>query len=362
MDEQSIRLGEALANIGIDLTIEEINNIQDQIAKDLIVAAIEYKNIVQSTQEYLLEVQILLKNFRKYQLELKKDNPDIKLNAIESYKKERQKITSKLADNRLKQLYNASFIFQEKLNEALGQTIKTIFVFEGKNGPELREISSKDLIYFDYDKNGNLIARYKNLTKELQKQFGRLNEDLKFNEENTAKAQGLKNTYQEVVKRFNIARKECKWNVVLWKITNEWEGYSVSSRGDIKEAYANFVIINNLTPTFLEDMEINVKNYIVEGVAKVDATSGMLEGDISKGGVEYAIKSVGATTLGLSQLKEIADQIILGRGTFGKQKLEKIKENLKKDSQLRNKAINQVQSNIDELVKQLKGNGVVTIN
>lgn len=363
MDEQSIKLGEAIINIGINLTVEEINDIQDQIAKDLIIAAIEYKNIVQSTQEYLLGVQELLKAFRRYQLELKEEYGDnIKLNAIEKYREKRQQITTMLADDKLKKLYEASFIFQEKLNKALGQTVKTIFVFEGKDGPELREISSKDLIYFDYDKNGNIVARYKNLTQGLQEKFGRLEEDSKFNEENAVKAQGLKNTYQEVVKRFNIARKKCKWNVVLWKITKDWEGYSVSSRGDIKEAYANFVIINDLTPTFVKDMENNVRDYIIEGVAKVDATSGMLEGDISKDGVEYAVKSVGATTLGLSQLKEIADQIISGQGTFGKQKLQKIKESLQRDPQLRNKAINQVQSNIDELVEQLKENGIVIVN
>jgi O-succinylbenzoate synthase len=59
-------------------------------------------------------------------------------------------------------------------------------------------------------------------------------------------------------------------------------------------------------------------------VSQVDNISGLLQGDVSKDGIEYGIKSAGASTLGLAQMKKLAQEILATPG-FDKNKLLEVK-------------------------------------
>jgi hypothetical protein len=94
--------------------------------------------------------------------------------------------------------------------------------------------------------------------------------------------------------------------------------------GDINEAYVSFAMLNNEIPTFQEEMEENVEDYMTDttsGVGVVDNVSGLLQGDVSVNGIEYAVKSAGASTLGLKQVIELATTIKNKSGRYTEEEL-----------------------------------------
>ena len=89
------------------------------------------------------------------------------------------------------------------------------------------------------------------------------------------------------------------------------------------------MLLNNETPTFDNGVERNVEDYMmdhVSDVGQVDSISGLLQGDVSKDGIEYAIKSAGASALGLSQVEALARKIVNQAGQY---KLEDLKQQQK---------------------------------
>jgi len=78
----------------------------------------------------------------------------------------------------------------------------------------------------------------------------------------------------------------------------------VNKQGDIKEAYASVILDRQINSTKLfnnEKLDNNVHSFMEE-VSKVDNESGLLKGDVTVGQIEYAIKGVAASTLGIRQI------------------------------------------------------------
>ena len=73
----------------------------------------------------------------------------------------------------------------------------------------------------------------------------------------------------------------------------------------------------------------------MEEVAKVDNESGLLKGDVTVGQIEYAIKGVQASTLGLTQVIQIA-QTILSKTTYIRKDLQEQKKEFHKRTGTRN--------------------------
>jgi hypothetical protein len=80
-------------------------------------------------------------------------------------------------------------------------------------------------------------------------------------------------------------------------------------------------------------MEQNIDDYMRE-VGNVDSASGLLQGDVTVGNIEYAIKSANASIPGLAQFGKFAKEILADG--FDIQKLEEKKEILRKRGRLRN--------------------------
>jgi len=88
----------------------------------------------------------------------------------------------------------------------------------------------------------------------------------------------------------------------------KWLKAMVNKQGDIKEAYASVILDRKINSNKLfndEKLDNNVHSFMEE-VAKVDSESGLLKGDVTVGQIEYAIKGVKASTLGLTQVIQIA--------------------------------------------------------
>ena len=288
-------------------------------------AALEYKNIVEDLDQQL---NLFTQKLRR-QSQIRKQVGKVNAQTIDEYIKNKTDIQMFLLSEIPKKLYKASFEFQNKLNEFLGQQVKMIFVVEGASGPELYEMTSEDILKFEYSSRNQLIARYRVTSEDLGKSLKKLEiteSNLNFS------LTGLKSTYTEVLERYRISRSQ-NLRLLMWKPGNSWKKMTISAEGDINEAYAAFVFLNKASPSFKNTMEYNIGDF-ANGIAAVDNMSGLLKGDVSVGNIEYGIKSAGASALGLSQMKILAKQIL--SEDFGPESLKKIQDKMINKAKPRN--------------------------
>ena len=318
-----------------------LNNIDKPLSNEikgnltaLKLAASHYISTVEALQKQVSEFEALL----RHQQGLRRANK-AGFAMMEEYIRGKEQVRSFLNSDIPKKLYEESMNFQQVLNNFLGQQVTMVFVYENSDGePELYEITSEDVLKYDYSSSNTLVARYRGDSDALNHAMKRLQltADWNFN------LSGLKATYAETLYRYRCSRQVNK-RIILWQNPyNEWHAMKVSAEGDINEAYASIVILNRKEPSFNNDMEINIEQFLNE-VAQVDNISGLLQGDVTNGNIEYGIKSAGASTLSLKQIIKIAYQIVNDEN-FSQEKLEKIKADFAAKGRTRNK----VQKSIDK--------------
>ena len=303
-------------------------------------AAANYVSVVEHLNESVKEFESLL----RHQQSLRRTNKE-SFNVMDEYIRGKEHVRAFLNSDIPRRLYEESMNFQQVLNNFLGQKVVMVFVFENTDGqPELYEITSEDVLKYDYSSSNTLIARYRgdndalnNAMKKLQ-----LTVDWNFN------LSGLKATYVETLYRYRCSRKVNR-RIVLWQNPYEtWHAMKVSAEGDINEAYAAIVILNRKDPSFNNDIEINIEQFLNE-VAQVDNVSGLLQGDVTNGNIEYGIKSTGASTLSLKQIIKIAYQIVNDEN-FNKEKLEKIKADFSAKGRTRNKVVKSLETSVRDAI------------
>lgn len=301
-------------------------------------AALEYLQIVDDVRETIEVLHYTLQATQelRHMIRDAADNPKIKLKRSDfmkdaGYRQLDQLRTTILQGEEIKRLYAATFNFQRILNKILDQNSVMVYVQANKGRkPRLIQIEEMDVARFGQTSDNQLRASFTLSQKQLKDLGDKVKvldtESLGFDEESIARLERLQITYQEVVERLNIAISNSS-DMVLWYLKNTWYGMRVPGRlGDINEAYASFMLLNNKTPTFDNGTEQNVEDYMmdpVSGVGQVDNASGLLQGDVSKDGIEYAIKSAGASALGLLQIEKLARKIVNQAGQY---KLEDLKE------------------------------------
>lgn len=303
-------------------------------------AALNYNNIIETLKDQLALFSQILRRQSQIRKQLGTKNPE-----VEEYIQNKNQISLFLMSDIPKKLYSASFEFQRQLNEFLGQQVKMIFVVENSDGePELYEMTSEDILKFDYSSTNKLTARYNVTSRDL----GQSLKQLQITEANLHfSLAGLKTTYANVLERYRISRSK-NLRLLMWKPGNAWKKMTVSAEGDINEAYAAFVFLNKSSPTFRRSLEYNIDDF-AQGIANVDNMSGLLKGDVTVGNIEYGIKSAGASTLGLQQMQKIAKQIL--QEDFGPQSLQQIQKKMINAAKTRNKISNLIDSTADELIK-----------
>lgn len=327
---------------------EEISGVSDSMDLELAsvkASAMLYLTSMQSYEAQLKDFQQLLLLQKQIRHSVHRDKNVYSV--MGEYIKNKDQINSFLISDIPRKIYEASFRFQEKVNAFLEQEIVMTFVYDGAEGPELYRIRSEDLLSYDYSSGGKLSARYRvtqNMlsdTSVLEK-LKTASEKMNFNEA------GLKTTYREVLERYRISKTHNR-RVVLWNIDDDWQGMTVSSEGDIQEAYAGFVLLNKSYPSFNDIMEIMVRDYMVNGVANVDNISGLLQGDVTMGQYEYGIKSAGASVLGLKQMRDLAELIM--KDSFSKEKLLQHKDRLAQKGVRRNKMQQYVEEKYNDIIQ-----------
>lgn len=245
------------------------------------------------------------------------------------------------------ELYSSAFEFQHQLNIILGQKVQMIFVWRDKKGHvETYEIDEKDILKFDYNKLHQLTGRFANMSRQLRASLTPLEKTLVATDEQEQWVAGLQSAFNETSWRYEYGTK----GLVLFKDTsNNWVPFFISAQGDINEGYAAALLSDMNNPgSWGTDLEWQVYTFLMEYVANVDNQSGLLRGDITVGNVEYAVKSAGASTLGLTQLKVLA-QTIVADPNYDITKLKALQKQLEMEARVRNGTIDMLQEAVGSI-------------
>lgn len=241
-----------------------------------------------------------------------------------------------------REIITAALKFQTQLNTLLDQKVELVYVYQDEqNNPVLYTIDQKSLsAALTYESNkGKISGRFR---QDQNKFLSYLNNLTKYELYEGFNLNYFTYTYKQVIWRFNYGH-EKKSDLIMWLNPNfgehgtKWLKAMVNKQGDIKEAYASVILDRqiNSTKTFNDEkLDNNVHSFMQE-VAKVDSESGLLKGDVTVGQTEYAIKGVAASTLGLQQIIQVA-QDILGKTAYLKQDLERQKQEFHKKAGTRN--------------------------
>ena len=115
----------------------------------------------------------------------------------------------------------------------------------------------------------------------------------------------LEETAQEVTRRSQTDRK----HRIFWEYKDQWYGYRIFNRGPINEAFASFYIENvRLQGSLNDKIHTFMMSKSPQGVIYADNANGFLVGDLSKGGLQFAVKGRGG---GMQGYKKIIDQLLI---------------------------------------------------
>lgn len=160
----------------------------------------------------------------------------------------------------------------------------------------------------------------------------------------------LKGSYNQVIFRYNKYKYQAKKgdnkaktvHVILWRPDANWRIVIMGNNmGDIKEAYVNALI--SRVGFISAQMEKNIDDFM-QYVSQVDATPGMLQGDVSEtledgSTIEYAVKGARASFMSLELAINLAIEILTAEPPFDNQALRKKKAEYAKGILPRNQQI-----------------------
>lgn len=200
--------------------------------------------------------------------------------------------------------------YQKALNNYLGKEIQTLYLYKNADGEvtvyQLIGDISKAVYQDIASRGGGMSARFSAKSINDETVFKKM-------KQSTAEDSYLTSTYLETLRRGEKSREIIKSNgmLVLWKPAQVWKKMFVAGgAGDISEAYLSFLMSEDRLSLFRgSDMEMDIDIFMLQGVQLVDNISGVLKGDFSANGVDYAAKAEGASVMGYKQIINLALQI-----------------------------------------------------
>ena len=257
--------------------------------------------------------------------------------------------------------------FQKELTKLMGKKIQLTYVYVNRKGePSIFLIDNiEDVLVQDVkamSKGGNVSTRIRMTAKQIkQNQQNYERSIVKLNEYQFMLPPALINLQDArltVLTRYKTYHYGSN-HIILWKPEQEWKITIMGNqKGDIEEAYVSALIHR---VGFLNDsLEKNIDEFM-EYVSQVDAAPGLLEGDVSKDGqkIEYAVKSGKAQNMSLKTAVEVAITILGSKQIFDKNKLNDLKEKIKKGIKPRNQSA--LASQVEEQLKDIVGAKYKTI-
>ena len=257
--------------------------------------------------------------------------------------------------------------FQKELARLMEKKIQLTYVYVNSKGePSIFLIDNiEDVLVQDVkamSKGGNVSTRIRMTAKQIkQNQQNYERSIVKLNEYQFMLPPALINLQDArlaVLTRYKTYHYGSN-HIILWKPEQEWKITIMGNqKGDIEEAYVSALIHR---VGFLNDfLEKNIDEFM-EYVSQVDAAPGLLEGDVSKDGqkIEYAVKSGKAQNMSLKTAVEVAITILGTKQIFDKNKINDLKEKIKKGIKPRNQSV--LASQIEEQLKDIVGAKYKTI-
>lgn len=226
--------------------------------------------------------------------------------------------------------FKESMIFNDKILELItGAPMTTVIVVDGADGPEVREYSIQELLevgsgvsfIVDYtSKVYTLIGRIRINTNQLTKAASTISD--KEQEEKNFNLINLNRAYADA--RIDYLNNK-PWAFFKPDNGEIWFKIKIAGGlGDISEAYTSFFFLKR--PPFKDPRWTNLTTYFEQGVAQVDAVSGLYTADVqdTENKRNYAIKAASASLPGYAQMIKLAEKILDATSGWDLAKLKQI--------------------------------------
>jgi len=244
-------------------------------------------------------------------LQAKYKNNTVEMRSIKDNIEAAMKFSKKMVQTKedFRSLMEKVLDFQNICNAFLGQQVQMTFVYiaprTGKVTLYAVDNNIEDLTLDRASKShgGGITGRYG------QSRIRKMAQEIINSKYDSS---SLETTFEEVYNRYKISKNRLKLKgaaYILWK-NPEWDGVWISGAGPLGEAYVNF-FINEYK--FMQMMEGNVQDFMTNphyGAQLADNASGFLQGDISKGAIEFGVKINGATALGYMDIIQYAKELL----------------------------------------------------
>ena len=266
-----------------------------EIAEDVI--SVSHEDLAQSIDQELLGNSSLLPIIKEKILHF--------LDTVEKYENNPKGIGTigqqlTRSRNQKEFIYAEFFEIQNLINAFLGQRIVMTYVHVDDEGRREIRISDNDISHLGITRgtmwNGNPFYK---LGYNVESHYQTLKNSLP-REDNEA----LQTTAMEVERRYMEYKKR-----VLWYYPNTWKGYQFRTKGPINEAFVDLYVHNIQLRNSLEG---NIDTFMLgdHGAIKADATKGFLIGDVSKDGVQYAVKGIFGSPQGTKDIIKAFRKIV----------------------------------------------------
>lgn len=300
---------------------KELDRPQEQTSAEIKAAAAEFLARAQK----LLDDYNLFNSHMKTISQLKQrlkhmHGQEVDYNAFEEYRTLMHNFEqTKLDKSLILDLYKEIGLFQDKLNHFLAQQVQYIQITQDDTGnPLIIKVKEEDLLTADQasaSHGGGLSARFSKNALNLLQDANSSAELVEFMEQEIDNITVLQQIYKSVI--YKIDNYKVKGangkttSLILWHNPTPpppWKRMLMSNRGDVDEAYAAAALQENIRKEFSVYNEVTYDRFM-QFVADVDNISGMLQGDVRDGQIEYAIKAMGASALAVNQFVRLAKKI-----------------------------------------------------
>lgn len=268
MDQDIIQFSEEASSILLKDVDEAFHQEIDEFSQNIDFQMNQIKNLIDR----------LIINLEIYQSSIK----NISMGAI-------QKL-----EMRKKLIYEDFFTLQNLINLFIYQKIIMTYVqVDPITGERSIKIFNNDISQLQAQMVNNYGRSYAKLSYEINDHYYNLKNSLSI-EEN----KGLQNTAAEVDARYAKYKGR-----ILWKINNEWVGYKLYNRGPINEAFVAFYLREiQLKNSLTNNIHQFMTSIDPQGVIQADNANGFLIGDISIGGLQFAVKGEYGSPQGFSEI------------------------------------------------------------
>ena len=187
-------------------------------------------------------------------------------------------------------IYEKFFQFQNKVNKLLDQTITMTYVHIDEDGKREIRLFDNTIDKINIEEVSRYKYNYYKLGYEVNLGYKKLSDSINYDDTQ------LQITATEITRRYSTYKKR-----ILWFYPNSWKGYTMGSMGPINEAFVNNYIHEI---KLFDSLEKNINTYMLGdyGAIKADATKGFMIGDVSKDGIQYAVKGEFGSPQGFTEI------------------------------------------------------------